>query len=84
MGLWGAATGQLLRTLVGRSGLAVRCIRPPDGQTTLSTSLDKKVALWEAATGQLLESSMGTPAPPSPDGKPIVAGFEGGVVKMWR
>ena len=89
MRLWSATTGQLLRTLVGHSGLALRCAFPPDGQTILSTSVDGKVVLWEAATAQLLRiahghSSVASACGFSPDGNSIVAGFADGVVKMWR
>jgi WD40 repeat protein len=89
MKLWSATTGQLLRTLVGHSGIVQKCIFSPDGQTILSTSHDKTVMLWEAGTGRLRrivdEHTSYAPACRfTPDGKSVLAGFSDGVVKMWR
>jgi WD40 repeat protein len=87
MRLWSAATGQLLRTLVGHSSVVGRCVFSPDGQTILSRSNDKMVMLWEAATGQLrriIDEHNASACGFSPDGKSIVAGFGDGAVKMWR
>jgi WD40 repeat protein len=89
MTLWSATTGQLLRTLVGHSGLVQKCAFSPDGLTILSSSADRQVMLWDAATGQPRQivykhTRSARSCGFSPDGKSIVVSFGDGVVKVWR
>jgi WD40 repeat protein len=73
--LWGAATGQELRTLTGHTDSVGVVAFSPDGKTIVSGSGDKTMKLWDVATGREIRNfdrkDYPTSAAFSPDGKII-------------
>ena len=72
--LWDAATGALLQTLEGHTGVVTSVAFSPNGKQVVSGSYNRTVRLWDAATGaplQTLEGHTGsvTSVAFSPDGK---------------
>lgn len=53
---WDAATGQLLRTLVGHTSTVLSVAFSPDGKTLATGSFDSTIKFWDAATGRNLGS----------------------------
>jgi WD40 repeat protein/tetratricopeptide (TPR) repeat protein/tRNA A-37 threonylcarbamoyl transferase component Bud32 len=61
--VWEAATGKLVRTLAGHTGLVVGFAYSPDGQLIASASYDATVKLWEVRTGKELFTLRGHTGP---------------------
>ena len=87
--LWDAATGRLLRTLVGHTHEVMSVAFSPDGASVLSGGLDQTVKLWDAASGRVLRTLQGHSnfvhaVAFSPNGKTLVSASEDGTVKLWE
>jgi WD40 repeat protein len=87
--LWDAATGRLLRTLIGHTHEVMSVAFSPDGATALSGGLDQTVKLWDAASGRVLLTLQGHSnfvhaVAFSPDGKTLLSASEDGTVKLWE
>ena len=77
--LWDVATGQIIRTFVGHSGLIYDLAFSPDGQYLLTGGGNRIAILWDVATGQPIRAFSGhtfnvLSVAFSPDGKLIVTG----------
>jgi WD40 repeat protein len=57
--IWDAATGQLLHTLTGHSGLVLSIAWSHNSTKLASGSEDKTVRIWDSATGNLINISQG-------------------------
>jgi WD40 repeat protein len=89
MKLWSTTTGQHLRTLAGYSDWVRTCFFSPSGHAIYSASEDGFLMMWTTTTGQLdgiIDKDSNAPYSmcASSDGKYIVSGHLGGVVKTWR
>jgi hypothetical protein len=93
MKLWSTTTGQHLRTFAGHSACVRSCSFSPSGHAIYSASDDGTLMMWTTATGQLdgiIDKDSNVPHSwphsicASSDGKHIVSGDSGGLVKTWR
>jgi WD40 repeat protein len=89
--LWDAATGALLRVLVGHDSYVYGLGWSADGRYLASSgSFDLTVRIWEARTGLPLKVLKGFEAPPgplawSPDGAFLAAGtYDSGYVHVFK
>jgi WD40 repeat protein len=71
-----AATGRLLRTFAGHTGIITDFALSHDGTRALTSSTDRTVKLWEVATGRLLQTFESFPerVSLSPDGHRAMLG----------
>ena len=86
--LWDVASGRLLRTFEGHSGLVIAVAFSPDGQYVLSGSSDMTVQLWKVDDGTLGYvfdgDAEGVNAIAfSPDGRYVLSGSKDEDVKLW-
>ena len=92
--LWDAATGQMIRSLVGHTSSISGVAFSPDGRYALTGSQDGTARLWDAATGQQVRSfkvppdQMVTSVAFSPDGQYVLTGSgmlleKGNTVRLW-
>ena len=75
--VWDAATGKLLLTLAGHTGVIVTARFSPDGIRIATASLDGTNRVWDATTGKELLSVEGVftfDVEFTPDGKRLVIG----------
>jgi WD40 repeat protein len=87
--LWEAASGRLLATLQGHTGLVCGVAFSADGPFVASGSFDRTVKLWEAASGRLLATLQGHTGAVcgvarSADGELVASGSFDGTVKLWE
>jgi WD domain, G-beta repeat len=57
--VWDAATGKLLFSLVGHTGVVESAAFSPDGTRIVTTSNDKTARVWDAATGKPVKTLIG-------------------------
>jgi hypothetical protein len=86
--LWDAATGALIRTFEGHSGLVYSVAFSPDGARVLSGSQDSTIKLWDAATGGLIRtfdghSNLVWSVAFSADGARVLSGSQDATIKLW-
>ena len=86
--IWDAASGSLLRRLVGHEGVVLAAVYSHDGSTIATTSDDDTVRIWEARSGQLVRTFRGheswvDSAEFSPDGTRIASSSFDGTVQIW-
>ncbi|UUU21640.1 nSTAND1 domain-containing NTPase [Streptomyces sp. DSM 40750] len=82
------ASGRVLTTLKGPTGLELAAAFSPDGRTLATSTRDHTAQLWDLATGRVLftlKSSTGVVSSLAfdPDGKTLVTGTEDGTVHLW-
>ncbi len=87
--IWNIASGQLIRTLQGHSGLVNSVAISPDGRTLVSGGGDKTIKIWNIASGQLIRTLQGhsglvNSVAISPDGRTLVSGSHDQTIKIWR
>ncbi len=61
--VWDAASGRLVRTLLGEPERVVAVAFTPDGSSLATAGLERRVELWDAATGALGREVGEAPAP---------------------
>ena len=81
-------TGQILTTLVGKSGVVQSVAFSPDGATLASGTGIGAVNLWDVATERNIATLDGHTSWVwsvvfSPDGKTLASGSRDGTVKLW-
>jgi WD40 repeat protein len=86
--LWEAASGRLLTTLEGHTGLVYGVALAADGHLVASGGVDGTVKLWEAAGGRLLATLEGHTGlvydvALAADGRLVASGGADGTVKLW-
>jgi WD40 repeat protein len=86
--LWDAATGRLIRSFEGHTGLVKSVAFSPDGTHVVSGGEDEMLKLWDVATGQLIWTSKGhsggvNSVAISPDGTRVLVGNWGGTLELW-
>ena len=79
--LWDAATGQLIRTFEGQSGVVNALAFSPDGLAVLSGTYGRPLKLWDATSGRLMRAFDGrlpaaTSVAFSSDGRTALVGFD--------
>ena len=87
--IWDAATGELLRTLVGHTSQVNTVAWSPDGTQIASGSLDRTIRIWNAFTGELLKTLIGhtdwvTSVVWSSDGTHIASCSYDKTVRIWN
>jgi WD40 repeat protein len=79
-------------TLSGHTGIILRCCFSPvkgeEGNLILSCCLDSSLKLWSAESGMLMRTLNGHTGVVaccafSPDGKNVLSGSNGGILKVW-
>lgn len=88
--VWNLSNGKLIQTFKARNGdYLSKVALSPDGQTMVTTGLEKTIKLWDVGTGKLLRSfSSGHQYPLhsfafSPDGKTLASGSVDNTIKLW-
>jgi len=89
--LWGANTGEAVRSLGGKqgghSGRIIAAAFTADGRRALTASLDHTVAQWDVDTGrELVEQTLKHPAPITAMAVSagfVVTGCSDGLVRVW-
>ncbi|MCX4902462.1 hypothetical protein OG571_46870 (plasmid) [Streptomyces sp. NBC_01369] len=87
--IWDAATGRLLKSLLGLTGRVFSAVFSPDGRTLATASSgNASVQLWDTDTGQLRsnlgEQTNGTMSLAfSPDGRTLATAQPGRGVELW-
>jgi WD40 repeat protein len=87
--LWDTATGRLLATLRGHTGVVNRVEVSSAGRLVASGGGDGTVRLWEAPSGRLLATLQGHAAGVwgvalSADGQLVASGSLDGTAKLWK
>jgi WD40 repeat protein len=87
--LWEAASGRLLATLQGHTGLVYSVALSGDGRLVASGGWDGIVRLWEAAGGQLLATLQGHTSlvygvALSGDGRLLASVGIDGMIRLWE
>ncbi len=90
VGIWDAASGELLLTLKGHSGPVTRLAFSPGGRRLATASADQTIKLWDPENGQEVLTLRGHDARVvsvafSPDGRYLAssADVKPGQVKLW-
>jgi WD40 repeat protein/serine/threonine protein kinase len=87
--LWDLAAGKDRAIIKGHAGLITAIAFSPDGQTLVTTALDKTMHLRDAATGRE-KATLGAATTPvaslafSRDGKTLASGNSDGTVRLWN
>ena len=86
--LWDIATGKVIRTFVGHSGVVYDVAFSPDGQYLLTGGGDRIAILWDVATGKPIRAFSGhtfnvLSVSFSPDSKLIITGSDDGTARIW-
>jgi WD40 repeat protein len=83
---WDAASGQLLRSVLGPPARALGVAFSADGTTVAAVSSDKTIRIWEVATGRELQTIKGSARYPlalSPDGSVLAAAGVNNALSLW-
>jgi WD40 repeat protein len=88
IGIWDLATGNLVRTFVGHTGVVTSVCFSPDGTKIASASKDNTIKIWEITSGNLLRTFTGHmnyvwSVKYSSDGSKIVSGSEDKRIIVW-
>ena len=86
--LWDIATGKVIRTFVGHSGVVYDVAFSPDGQYLLTGGGDRIAILWDVASGKPIRAFSGhtfnvLSVAFSSDGKLIITGSDDGTARIW-
>ncbi|MGE0760162.1 MAG: hypothetical protein AB7O38_24330, partial [Pirellulaceae bacterium] len=86
--IWHAATGQLVRSLVGHTDDVLSVVYSRDGQRLLTASRDNTARLWNCETGELIHTYEGHTwwvwaAAFSPDERRVVTASQDGTALVW-
>jgi parallel beta-helix repeat protein len=87
--LWDVASGSLVRTLTGHTGVVRSVAFSPDGRLLASGSYDDTIKLWEVASGREVRTLTGHTADVesvafSPDGRLLASGSDDETIKLWE
>ena len=87
--IWGAETGQHLRTRSGHRQAVSALAFSPDGRRLVSACFDRHLSLWDVATGERLYSRRGHDGlvlgvAYSPDGLRLASVGEDKTVRVWE